>query len=93
MSAASTAHCGLADTLKENGMAAGLFLLGLVAIVVYFIPAAVGFARRKENRFAIFLLNLFLGWSLLGWVVALVWAVSKDKLPQAVIMQAGSERP
>lgn len=90
---AAPVSIGLTGVIKENGMAAGLFLLGLVAVVVYFVPAAVGFARRKENRFAIFLLNLFLGWSLLGWVVALVWAVSKDRVPQAVVAQAGGDRP
>jgi hypothetical protein len=33
----------------------------------------------RKNKGAIFVLNLFLGWTLIGWVVALVWAVSEDK--------------
>lgn len=32
-----------------------------------------------RNASGIFLLNLFLGWTLVGWVIALVWAVSNDK--------------
>nr|WP_231969877.1 superinfection immunity protein [Polynucleobacter necessarius] len=39
----------------------------------YFLPFAIAF--RRANSGAIFALNLFLGWSLIGWVVALVWAM------------------
>lgn len=48
-----------------------LFLI-VLAILVYFFPSIV--ARKKENFLAIFVLNLFL-----GWVVALIWAVIKEK--------------
>ena len=44
----------------------------------YFIPTIVAKVRHKENINAIFVLNLFLGWTIVGWVVALVWAVSKE---------------
>lgn len=53
-----------------------LFLI-VLAILVYFFPSIV--ARKKENFLAIFVLNLFLGWSFFGWVVALIWAVIKEK--------------
>ena len=46
------------------------------AIALYFLPAIVG--RKKRNAEAIQILNLFLGWTLVGWVVALVWAYTKD---------------
>ncbi len=51
----------------------------LVVIIVYFIPSIVAGARRKRNTGAVFALNLFLGWTLLGWVVALVWALTVDQ--------------
>jgi hypothetical protein len=57
--------------------AAGLlavFLVVALSLAVYFIPAIVAFERLHYNRGAIFVLNLFLGWTLLGWVAALVWA-------------------
>ena len=46
--------------------------------VMYFLPSIVAFARRKRDTAAIVLLNFFLGWTLIGWVVALVWAVKTD---------------
>ena len=42
------------------------------------------FARSKRNTLSIFLLNFFLGRTLVGWVVALVWAMKVDDFPAAV---------
>ena len=48
--------------------------------VFYFLPFAIAFNRRRANTGAIFALNLFLGWSLIGWVVALVWALKEESV-------------
>jgi len=50
----------------------------IMIILFYFLPTIVGFENKKKNAQAIFALNLFLGWTLLGWVVALIWAFTKD---------------
>lgn len=54
-----------------------VFLLGLLALFVYFIPASVALARSHHSTLAILALNLLLGWTFLGWVAALVWALTK----------------
>lgn len=46
---------------------------------VYFIPGIVAVLRRKRDWLAICVLNLLAGWTVLGWVVAMVWAVMKDR--------------
>lgn len=46
--------------------------------VMYFLPSIIALMRSKRDTLAIFLLNLFLGWSVIGWVVALVWAAKND---------------
>ncbi len=56
-----------------------LFVLGLV---VYFIPSLIG--SGKNNSGSILALNILLGWTFVGWVVALVWALSKDTVPAVV---------
>ena len=53
-----------------------IFLL-LAGVFFYFIPSLVG-ADKKFNS-SIFVLNLFLGWTFIGWVAALVWAVGSSK--------------
>ncbi len=52
-----------------------IFLL----IGIYMAPTIVAEARKKSDTAAIAALNIFLGWSVLGWVIALVWALKKDK--------------
>ncbi|MGI9229089.1 MAG: superinfection immunity protein [Gammaproteobacteria bacterium] len=50
--------------------------LGFVVLLVlfYFLPFIIAINRGHHNTAAIFVLNLFLGWTFLGWVVALVWS-------------------
>jgi hypothetical protein len=55
-----------------------LFPLFGFGTVMYFLPSIIALARSKRDILAIFLLNLFLGWSVIGWIVALVWAVKTD---------------
>jgi hypothetical protein len=53
----------------------------IVGFLIYFLPSLVGHKRQNAN--AIFILNLFLGWTLLGWIVALVWAVTNEQKTEA----------
>ena len=46
----------------------------------YFLPFAIAFHKKRANTGAIFVLNLFLGWSLIGWVIALVWALKDENV-------------
>jgi hypothetical protein len=55
----------------------GLFFLAIIA-AIYFAPTIIANARHKRNVGAIFVLNLLLGWTFIGWVVALVWALTHD---------------
>lgn len=66
---------------QDAGLGWGLtaMVYGIVAWVVlaiYFIPALVAKRRNHPNVQAIFVLNLLLGWSLIGWALALTWAVT-----------------
>jgi len=33
---------------------------------------------KKRNSTAIFTLNLLAGWTVIGWVIAMIWSVTKD---------------
>ena len=50
---------------------------GIVLILIYFIPALIAYDRKHKNKESIAVLNFLLGWTVIGWVAALVWAVSK----------------
>jgi len=51
----------------------GVGVLAVLALV-YFVPFFVAVMRYHKYKTAIFVLNLFAGWTFLGWVGALVWA-------------------
>jgi hypothetical protein len=55
---------------------------GLIGIAIllgfYFIPTfTAGYLNHRQFT-GIFVLNLLLGWTFIGWCAALVWAVLKD---------------
>jgi hypothetical protein len=70
-------------------MEVAVLLLGM-GIVPYFVPTIVAAARQRPNTGAIFALNLLLGWTFVGWIVALVWALVNDKPPVIVVLPPGS---
>lgn len=57
-------------------------IIALIVIIsltgVYFIPGIVARARGHKNLKAIATLNLLLGWTAIGWIVALIWAFRDD---------------
>ena len=55
------------------------FIFGLMALAVYFLPVLVASQRKSKRLGGIFVLNFFLGWTVIGWVVALSWAAGSDK--------------
>ncbi len=59
----------------------------LLAAVAYLLPTIIAAKSRKRNAWAIFALNVLLGWTLLGWIVAFVWALTVDA-PQAAPVPA-----
>jgi hypothetical protein len=60
------------------------------ALLFYFAPSII--ARHKANAAAIFIFNLFLGWTFLGWVLALVWAYTKDSAMDTLARERMEER-
>lgn len=54
----------------------------LALILLYFLPAII--ARNKRDATAILIFNLFLGWTGIGWLVALAWACGAESAPQVI---------
>jgi hypothetical protein len=57
-----------------------LVIIVIIGIVVYFIPSMV--AWNKKHSAGIIMLNLFLGWTFLGWLASLIWACSDPEKPE-----------
>lgn len=57
-------------------------LVGLAfSLALLFLPTLVAKSRNHPNTLPIFLVNLFLGWTFIGWVVSLVWACTRPAPP------------
>ena len=54
-------------------------VLWVVLAIMYFVPSIVAFFRKHRNRWSVFVVNFFLGWSVIGWIVALALAVSSAR--------------
>ena len=58
-------------------------LVMLAAVFIYFLPSFI--ARHRQSFAAIFLFNFFLGWTFIGWIIALFWAcLAEPRVPVIV---------
>lgn len=53
--------------------------------IIYFLPSIIAAFRAKPHWFGIFILNLLLGWTIIGWIVALVWSLTSN--PPTVVQR------
>jgi hypothetical protein len=63
--------------------------LGAIMTLGYLLPWAIGASRNRPNCLAIAMINVFLGWTGLGWFAALVLACLPNPQP-LVILQAAA---
>ena len=56
------------------------FILFLVGLVIYFLPSLI--AKDKKDATTIFLVNLFTGWTFIGWVASFIWALVTPEIKQ-----------
>lgn len=70
--------------MAASGTNPGSVILGLVliavAFVLYWVPLIVAARRKVPNVGSVAVVNLFLGWTIIGWIVALAMAL-RDPRP------------
>jgi hypothetical protein len=65
-------------------------VLGLIGLFAYFLPTFVAIVRKHPNMAAIIILNIALGWTLIGWVGALVWSFTNTSSPTIEVHNYGN---
>jgi len=50
----------------------------IMLLIIYFIPTMLACKRGCIAQSQIFLVNLFFGWTAVGWIAALIWANSPN---------------
>ena len=50
-------------------------LIILLAAAAYFLPTLIAIVRKHPARLPLILVNIFAGWTLLGWLACMIWAI------------------
>lgn len=57
-----------------------LVVLVLICIInIYFLPYTLAKRKGRNDRFWVFWVNLFIGWTILGWIGCIVWVQQDDE--------------
>lgn len=74
--------------------------MGYVVVIgvfaLYWLPTIHAASNKHHNITAIFLLNIFLGWTVIGWIAAMVWSATKPppaQLPPQYPQQFPQQHP
>jgi hypothetical protein len=68
-----------------------IYLLFCVFVLMYFAPTFNAIQRRHMNLAPIAVVNIFLGWTLIGWVVCLAWSYSSAVRPRLTATRSAFE--
>ena len=63
-----------------RGVIFGLSIL--IGLGSYFAPTVIAQTRNIKHPFTIFSINLLFGWTVVGWIAALVWAARQQPRAQ-----------
>lgn len=58
----------------------------VLMFVAYFLPWILALLLGTKSNVGIFFLNLLLGWTMIGWVVAFIWAIAAERKSNAQII-------
>jgi|GEM_PF-2751596 len=53
----------------------GVVAAAVVVLLLYFVPTVIGSRRKVRNLGSLIVVNVFLGWTFLGWVIALAMSM------------------
>ena len=73
-----------ADT---TAITATMVIFMLIYVVMYFVPTIVAALRKHHQLAPIAVVNLFLGWTVIGWIIAFIWSLTSQQPPQTIIVQ------
>lgn len=57
--------------------------------LLYWLPTLVAVARHTPSALGVAALNFFLGWTVVGWFLALIWALAAHPQQQVVVIENG----
>ena len=65
--------------MEDTGSLVFVLIAGAACLLLYVLPSLVATFRDHPQKAPITVINLTLGWTLIGWAVSLAWSVSGQK--------------
>jgi Superinfection immunity protein len=57
-------------------------LLLIAGAILYFVPTVIAWWLRVKSLRSIFYINLVFGWTIVGWIFAVIWTMAeRNELP------------
>lgn len=53
-----------------------VFFIFVLLLGLYVLPSFIAFQREHKNRIPILVVNIFFGWSFVGWVACMAWSLT-----------------
>ena len=64
-----------------------ILLIIIVGIWIYLLPTIIAYTRKRDAKATVLIINLFFGWSVIGWAIALYIALVKDEEPENIVIR------
>jgi len=61
----------------------------LFLIVLYWLPSLIAIVRQTHSALGVAMINFFLGWTVIGWFLALFWALAAHSGPHVIVIENG----
>ena len=61
----------------------------LTLFVLYWLPTIIAIVRHAPSALGVAALNFFFGWTVIGWFLALFWALAAHAGPQVIVIENG----
>lgn len=61
----------------------------LTLFLLYWLPTIIAIVRQAPSALGVAALNFFFGWTVIGWFLALIWALAANSGPQVIVIENG----
>ena len=69
----------------------GVVVGSILFLIVYIAPSVIAHLKDHERRKSIIFANIFLGWTVIGWILILIWTLAT--LPKKLDTGRRSHQP
>jgi hypothetical protein len=61
----------------------------LFVFAMYWLPTLIALVRQTPSALGIAVLNCFFGWTVIGWIFALIWALAANPYGRVIVIENG----